>query len=983
LPRVVWIAQIVLALLAVCGPRLMGADWEGLPVKEIRHQAEGSGLPTIPTGALEDLVPQKTGEAYRSELVRQSIERLYATGRFTDIRVDASGDERGVIVTFLTRSAYFVGTIRIPDVAAPPGESQLRAATHLELGRVYSPDVIPAAVDGLRRVLEEEGYFHPQISPIYNMHPDTQQIDITFDVTTGPRARLGMISLTGAPVLPVERLLRAAGWKTGKPFTLALVQSGLEGIRKLYRREHYLGASVEITAKKYQTVENRADLDLAVNAGPQIGITVTGATVNRRDLERLVPVFEVGSVDDELLAEGRRNLADYFQDQGYFDAKVSYQHLQAESAREDIEYQVTKGARRKLEEIRISGNHYFSEPVLRERMKMATASLGLRYGRFNSKLLNQDLAAIRTLYEKNGFLAVATDSKLERTGDGEEPMRVLIEIREGPQTRIGKLSITGNRSFTQAQLERAINGATGQPYSVSLARTDGDSLLTFYLDQGFPHASFRSVENPSPDKARVDLEYVIDEGSREYVRHIFVDGLEHTRRGIVNRELQVRDGAPLSQAGLLDTQRHLYDLGIFNRVTVAVQNPDGLEAERNVLVYLEEARRYTLKMGLGGEVGRFGGSSKDRTNTQGKSAFSPDFSFELTRLNVGGRPHTASLTGRFSTLEKLAGLGYTAPHFLNHPTLDASVKAFFEESRDVLTFTAQRTEGALQFQQKKSKVTTLLYRYAFRRVTVDTSTVQISDPENQAILASPVLVGMLDLSLIRDTRDNPAESHQGMFTSVDIGAAAKQIGSQASFAKFLLQNSSYYRIGKRLVLARSTQFGFESPFGKGRDVVVPPVNGQPSYVVGTKEIPIAEHFFSGGGNSHRGFGVNQAGPRDPVSGFPLGGNALVLNSVELRFPIWGENIGGAVFHDVGNVFTRLSDFSLRQHQRKDSQGNPIDFNYISHAVGFGLRYRTPVGPIRMDFGYDLNPTQYLVPALAKPRKTAGRWQFSFSIGQTF
>jgi outer membrane protein insertion porin family len=232
-----------------------------------------------------------------------------------------------------------------------------------------------------------------------------------------------------------------------------------------------------------------------------------------------------------------------------------------------------------------------------------------------------------------------------------------------------------------------------------------------------------------------------------------------------------------------------------------------------------------LKMGIGAEVGRFGGSSTDRTNTQGKNAFSPDFSFELTRLNVGGRPHTASLSGRFSTLEKRAGLGYTAPHFLNHPTLDASAKMFFEESRDVRTFTAQRAEGGLQFQQKKSKVTTMLYRYAFRRVTVDTSTVQISETLIP-ILARPVLVGMLDLSLIRDTRDNPAESHQGIFTSVDIGVAAKQIGSQVSFAKFLLQNSSYYRIGKHLVLARSTQFGFQSPFGKGREVVIPPLNGR-------------------------------------------------------------------------------------------------------------------------------------------------------------
>jgi outer membrane protein insertion porin family len=956
---------------------LIAADWEGVPVRAIRQQTEEARQNAMEPSALEEMLPQKTGEPYSSEKIRQSIELLYATGRFTDIRVDAESEAGGVALTFLTRSAYFVGAVQVRGVAAPPGENQLRSATHLELGHSFSENQIPEAIEGLREVLQDEGYFQPQIAPGSIPHLETQQMDLTFDVSTGRRARLGKVDLKGNPVFPLARLLQEAKWKGGKPLTLASVQNGLERIRKLYQKEGYLGASAGITAKKFHPETNSADLELTVHAGTRIELSVAGAPLSHSDLARLVPVFQEGSFDDELLDEGRRNLTDYFESQGYFDVKVSYRQKEVDTGRTAIEYQVEHGERQRLEDIRLSGNQYFSTGDLRERIRMQPARFGLPYGRFSSKLLAQDLDELRALYEKNGFTDVEVHSELSVTGEPERQMTVSIQILEGTQKRIGNFSIRGNSSFPPQRLESLINAGSGQPYSQSMIASDGDSLLTFYFDQGFSHAQFHTLESPAEDPRRVDVQYILDEGPREYVRHVYVSGLENTRTGVVNRQLQVRDGLPLSQSGLLETQRHLYDLGIFNRVDVAVQNPAGQEAEKNVLVYLEEARRYTMKLGLGAEVGRLGGGSNSSTNPEGKQEFSPDISFELTRLAMGGRPHTASLSGRFSTIQKRGGLTYTAPNFLYHPGLEASARVFYDESRDVRTFSARRVEGSLQFEEKRSRITTLLSRYSFRRVTVDTTTLQISKdlfPQ----LASPVLVGMVSQVLIRDTRDNPAESHEGMFTSADMGIAAKQFGSQTSFVKLLLQNSSYYRIGKRLVFARSSQFGVQSPFGKGREVEIPAnENGQPEQTIITHEIPIAEHFFSGGSNSQRGFGVNQAGPRDPQTGFPLGGNALLLNSLELRFPIWRDSIGGVLFHDAGNVFTSISDLSLRSHQK-----SLRDFNYISHAVGFGLRYRTPIGPVRLDLGYSLNPTRYRKENGTVSTNLA-RWQVLFSIGQGF
>jgi outer membrane protein assembly factor BamA len=445
--------------------------------------------------------------------------------------------------------------------------------------------------------------------------------------------------------------------------------------------------------------------------------------------------------------------------------------------------------------------------------------------------------------------------------------------------------------------------------------------------------------------------------------------LEYTRLGIVNRQLQFRDGDPLSQGQLIESQRRLYDLGIFSQVEMAVQNPAGTEQERTVLVQLEEARRYTLRIGLGADIGRFGGSSGDATNIEGKTEISPNISFDVTRLNVGGRPHTASLRTRFSTLQKRAGLTYLAPSFLNHPWLNASATALFDETRDVRTFTAERLESSLQFESKLSRLSTLFSRYTFRRVTVDTSSLRIS-PDQIPLVSRPVLVGIVSQTWLRDSRDDPTDARRGMFSSVDFGVAAKQLGSETSFVRMVLQNSSYHPIGRGLSLARSFQFGAMSPFGKGRTVEV---DGQP---VVTREIPIAERFFAGGGNSHRGFAVNQAGPRDPLTGFAVGGNALLFHSLELRFPVWRENISGVLFHDLGNVFDRIRDLTLRQHQT-----HPQDFRYLVHAIGLGARYRTPVGPVRFDVGYNLNPTRVLLQT--GTIETLSRWQFLVSIGQSF
>ncbi|MBI4441908.1 MAG: outer membrane protein assembly factor BamA [Acidobacteria bacterium] len=962
------------------GLDLSAADWEGKPVLDIRHQPEDPLELKLDSADLEQIIEQKTGQPYSAGRIGESIESLYATGRFADIAVDAQEENEGVVLTFLTEGNYFVGSVAVQGVTAPPNEGQLVGATRFQLGRLFLEEDQEAAIQGLRRVLEDNGYFQAEIVPHYEKHPATQQVNITFAIRAETRARLGGVQVTGQPVFSPEQLLDQARWNRGKPFTAKLVQDGLARLQEMYREQDYLEAEVSVTEKIFREPSHEVDLELNAVAGAQVEVSLTGASLGRSRIVELLPIFEEGVLDEDLLEEGERNLENYFQSEGYFQAQVRYRRQSARPERSVIEYQVELGPRQSLQEIQIVGNQYFSTATLRERMRIEPARFFSRRGRFSSRLLEADLNEIRSLYLTNGFQQIEVRASLQPpAATSENDVVVVVQVREGTQTRIGQFALTGNESFSADRLSLYINAGSGQPYSESLVDSDRDNLLTYYFNEGFPEARFEARTKPAQETDHMDLEYVLEEGQREYVGHIFVEGLRNTRRGVVNRQLQLRSATPLSQGDLLETQRRLFNLGVFSQVEMRLQNPAGRERERNVLVYLREAPRYTLRIGLGGEFGRFGDTGQDRSDVEGDNEFSPNGSFDLTRLNMGGRPHTASLRMRFSSLQKRAGLAYTAPRFLNYEWLHGSASLFFEETRDVRTFTARRLEGTIQFESKRSRATTWVHRYSFRRVAVDTSTLQVA-PDQIPIVSRPVLVGMLSQTWIRDTRDVPADAQQGRFATADVGLAASPLGSRTSFFRMLVQHASYHRLGGGIVLARTLQFGMQEPFGGGRRVRLLPVEeGAPPQEIFTNEIPIAERFFAGGGSSHRGFAVNQAGPRDLTTGFALGGNTILLNTLEMRFPVWGESLRGVLFHDAGNVFAGIGDLSLRQHQHDLS-----NFSYISHAVGLGLRYRTPVGPVRFDLGYNLNPPRFRIQTVdTLATQTLSRWQVLFSIGQSF
>jgi len=984
----------------------------GMPIDQI----ELPGVPPEEAASLLAATPLKIGEPLAREALHDAMQALFATGRFSDIQAEADRTETtGVRLRFITVANFFVGTVAVEGVSNNPSANQLASATRLQLGELYSREKVDRALEGIQRVLEENGFHRSKVTTSENHDEQQHQVNMTFHVVLGARAIVGEITVEGDAGYSEAEIREIAKLHSGDPVASHRITRALQRIRARYQKQDRLLAQVEVASRTYRPEHNTVDYVFKVDRGPVVEIAAENFRLSQHVLHRLVPIYEEGAVDDDLLNEGRRNIQNHLQTLGYFEATVSVsQHTAPEGKNVQVVYAVNPGDRHKLTAIRISGNRFFSDDLIRSHMQDQAAGRLFSHGRYNEALLEEDVQRIESLYRASGYRQAVVSSKLV-TGYQGDPSQLVIEIvvKEGPQTRVAWVRIEGSYTLPQEQLPE-ISTEEGQGFDESSLADDRDRILGKYFDNGFPNATVdvAYVSAPSPDDLpRVGVTFSIHEGEQFFVNQLFVDGLHHTRSGVARRELRVQPGAPLSQQDMLESQRRLYDLGLFKQVDTAIQNPDGTESRKNVLVTTSEADRYTFDYGVGFEF-QTGQPSYGVNQPLGATGVSPMVSLGVSRINVDGRHQTITMKGDLGRLQQRALISYDIPKLLNLNKLRFTATALYDNTVDVSTFTSKRSEGTLQvlqvlYKRQDRELTTFAYRFSYRRV--EASNIQVTS-NLIPLLSQPTKVGTPNFVYIRNRRDNDLESTRGSYTTVEGGVAASYFGSEANFSRFSAKNSTYHTFfrnrstGQGFVFARSTTVGIENPFGS--TVVLDPAQTVPA---GETLVPLPERFYSGGGNSNRGFGLNQAGPRDPFTGFPVGGSAVFLNSLEMRFPnvmvpYLNDNIGFTIFHDMGNVFARPQEMlpSLGRFHQPDEQfcfqadtHLKCDYNYASHAIGLGVRYQTPIGPLRFDFGYNLSPpyfpsytniTTNTVTGQQNGQfgyQRAGHFNFSFSVGQTF
>lgn len=1009
------------------------AQWKGLKINAVQFE----GVTFDPSDTVPQQLAVKQGKTLQPGDVTDSIRRLFATGRYLDLSVDAERENGGVTLIFVGVPRYFVGRVEIDGVKEERLASLLEYATQLQPGTAFADPQIAAGTEGIRQALSSNGYFQPTIAPATTVDEVNRQVNVTYTVSVGPQARVGEVALQGNdPGLTVKQFQKKSKLKHGTRVNRQTVSNALSRIRTEYQKKNRLEATATLEKQTYHPERKQLDYDFNANQGPVVKVTVEGVKLSKSRIKLLVPIFEEGTIDNDLLNEGSFNIKDFLFREGYFDAAVTVKVVGEGTGSESVVYAVDKGARHKVNSVNITGNKYFDTDLLKERMQVQKADAYIRSGRYSPQLIKSDVSSLEALYRANGFdkasISYTTkDIDTDKSGKKFKVAEIVVNltVNEGPQQKFGKVEINGVDPARKQQVESLLNTQEGQPFSLITLSGDRDAVLGFYVSHGFDQA--RAEIKPEVEKAdptRTDVAIDVTEGEQVFVDRVLLSGLNHTKAKIVDAQVRVHAGDPLDQSAILDTQRRLYDLALFNEVVSTTQNPDGDATRKNVILQITEARRWDVTYGFGFEAetgtpqtGMINEASRvtlglpanETFSQNGKTGVSPRVSLDVSRINFRGTDESLTLHTTYGLLEEVAQLTFQNPHFLGKRQWSNSISGGYSNVQNITTFQASTLQGDVRFTQKWKRTDTFIYDFQYRRVAVNPSTLQVSAnliPQ----LSQPVRVGGPGITWFHDKRQpSPLDATKGWYTSVQDFFASSKFGSQVSFNRTDVTNSSYYSWGSKhlYTFARNTRVGFEVPFGTNPNATSPSCNLRDllNTNASCNAVPLPERLYAGGATSHRGFGINDAGPRDLQTGFPVGGNAVFINNLELRLPppvlpFVGDSVSFVIFHDMGNVFTHIGDMFPsfgRFHQPNQQtcaevgqpQVNPsypfgtCNFNYFSHAVGLGARYKTPIGPIRVDFSYNLNPPVY--PVIYDFNNNppyegqAGHFNFFFSIGQAF
>ena len=965
----------LLAWMAAAGEQGDPAPYYGKRITSVLFEPAKQPMTRDQLGLIVQIRP---GDTLEEVALSKAIERLWATLRYTEIAVEAEAGAEGVALTFRTAPTFFISRVTVTGAPDPPNPAQLVNTAKMPMGEAYEEEMAPKAVEKLLGLLHANGFRDAKVRYTTAQRAGSEEVDIQFFVEAGRRARYERPEFAGDVQLRARRLIQSSGWLKWRGFrgyqevSEGRTQRGIEKIRDAYIKADYLQANVRLSTLDFDPVKFTMTPRIQVDAGPRVFVRTEGAKVGRGTLRSLVPVYQERTVDRELLLEGERRLGAHFRNQGFFDAKVSHSvSAPAADGGQTIRFQVERGPRFRLVYVGISGDRYFDRKTLEERLGMIPARLPRwKRGVFNQDILSQDVNAVTELYRSNGFRDVEVEGRIERKWKGKATdLAAMIEIKEGTQWFVSEMELSGVDLKLLDEIRPLISSNPGQPFAITTVASDRDSVLNWYFNNGYPDATFDVAVTPTAEPQRMKLRYAVTEGRRNFVREVLVSGLGATRPALVLKRLALAPGEPLSQSSMVETQRRLYDLGIFAKVDVATQNPEGRERNKYVLLQVEEAKKYSFNLGFGAELGRIGGGGNNFDAPAGTAGFAPRGLIGLTRSNIFGLAHTASATLRASNIQQRLLVSYLAPQFLGNDKFNLTFSSLLDHSLDVRTYASTRTESSVQLGQKVGRTVSVQYRGTARFVFIDQSSLKIG-PSLIPIYSQPVKTIAVSSSIVQERRDDPIDSHRGMHNVLDFGFAPAFSKSSTNYTRMVARNSTYHPVRKEVTFARSTNFGW-------------------LHNLDNAPVPLPENFYAGGASTHRGFPDNQAGPRDKTTGFPVGGGAFLFFQHELRFPLIGRTVGMVAFHEMGNVYSSLDSVSLRYQQK-----NRQDFDYMVQAAGLGFRLKTPVGPMRLDFAYAPNSPRFVgfvgtrdelihrtgtynVPMRVNP------FQFHFSIGQAF
>jgi outer membrane protein insertion porin family len=846
--------------------------------------------------SMRNLISLVPGDVFSLKVVSDNIKQIHRTGLFSNIEVYRSGEEEVELKFVLTRR-LLIRKIRIAGQKGVSARKLRDALYSLRLDNFYSEEKLARAREELARALKNEGYFQPQIDTNIARNPRAPEVDVTFAVEAGKRFRIDTIDIVGEGVVIARDLMREMKSREGDVYVPSKLEQDIARLKNLYSTLGYQRADVELTSEKFDPENGTVALTLFIDPHERIDIVIKGADVPVRIV---APIWEERIFEEWGVSEGEARILSYLRDKGYIFASVT-SHLEREDSVIRVTHQVSPGRKFKIRDVRFEGLSYFTENELYERLELSSGMLF--GGGINGERIYELPGEISVLYQSQGFSEVEVELNFIRDND---KVTAAYQITEGRQQRIRSISIVGASLFSPDVLRAQLGITEGGPYFPPDIQRDIERLTSFYLDQGV-----RGTQIEAPVEAEAEgyfrVTFDIREGSRVTVQSLVITGNLVTRRSTIMRELRISEGDLASSEEIADSKRNLEKLGIFSEVQI--EEIPVSKDDVNLVVNLREGERNYIGLGIGLET-----KNDPWRATLLEADLRPRGTAEYMRSNVFGRAAHLSFVSQFSLAEKRAVVSWEQPYFLFSLPIQTYLNAWIEEEERE-SFDFEREGVSLTGIRPIFWGLTFLPSLRYARTTLTRLEVTLFEIDRQFY---PYSATSLATSFIREKRDDAFNPERGYFSSLALEWAFPLFGTESDYLKGVFKHQQFFSLAPRV--------NFSSTFRLG---------------LGMGKIPIHERFFAGGSNSFRGDKFDELGPEDPDSGKPVGGKALILFNFELAFPIISmiRNLSGALFYDVGNVFYNRSD---------------ARFKDLEHAVGLGLRYRTPLGPIRLELGWNLS-----------------------------
>ena len=894
-----WFALALCSVL--CAPLVLAGGQSQTKAGPVRVAAVTIRVDGRPAPAsMENLISLSPGDPYSAFAVSEAIKQTFGTGMFSDVEVSRRGEAEVALTFALTRRLL----VRAIHFAGKKGVSsgQLKdALVSLRNDSYFSEENLAKSVSELKQALAHNGYFQAKIVPSVVRRPGSFEVVVTFAIDSGSRYTISDITFAGNGPVPASELLKKMKTRAASPYSLAKLDKDLPRIKALYASLGYPRAEVEPAPEVFFVEEGTVSLPIKISTGEQVQIVISGAKI---PVALVRPIWEGPIFEEWGESEGEARILGNLRAKGYIFASVRSSIEKIENGIR-VSYAVSRGKKYRITKLVFEGNRNL--PADEIKRQLAVEDSIRVFGGIDGRKVFELPDELEVLYQSLGFPDVQVNLHFRET---DSSAVAIYGIEEGRQRRAKSVDFQGASLVSAAVLQKQISLKEGGPYFTASVQRDIRVLETYYLNQGIRGTRIEAHSAPAGED-EFAVTYSIREGIPTRIQGVFISGNLVTRKSTVMREMKIKAGDPAWMDKIMASRASLEKLAMFSEVRMEeVPLAPGFE---NLVVRLREGERNLVGLGVGLET-------RDELTTSSilSANLRPRATAEFMRSNIFGVAANASLVSQFSLAEKRLIATWEQPHLLFGLRVPTYVSAWIEEE-DRISFGYKRQGVSISGIKTIFWDLTLLAALKYARTTLYFLNVAPNEIDREFY---PYSATSVETSFIREKRDDPFNPTRGYFSSLSLEYAFPLFNTESDFLKMAFKFQHYFRLVPRLVFGSTFRLGL----GVGR-------------------MPIHERFFAGGSNSFRGQQFDELGPKDPVSEKPVGGKAMVLFNFELVFPLISTlpDLAGAVFYDAGNVFASRNDFGL---------------NALEHAVGGGVRYRTPLGPVRLELAWNLtNPTR--------------------------